>query len=102
MIRSRSSADILPNRMLSFALAAALATGFVAGQLTPDIAGIFTHRGAVHSLVQPGPSLVPADDYGIRHQRIAPLTQQDDYANRHASSAAEAVLTPGDDYANRH
>ena len=83
MIRTRSGTDFMPARVLwSLALTGALAAGFVAGQLAPDIAATFTaprvvqHASAI-------PSLSGQDDYGTRHSVVPPLTSQDDYANRH-------------------
>ena len=80
----------------------ALATGFVAGQLTPDIAGIFTRSPSVQTLPGVTASLRAADDYGIRHMPPVTLTPRDDYATRHAPAAPLPSLTPNDDFANRH
>lgn len=59
-------------------LSAALAIGFAAGQVAPDVASFLRQPAGARVAPVQAPSLVPADDYALRHRFIAPVTLQHD------------------------
>jgi hypothetical protein len=83
MIRTTRTEVANASLLRALLLSAAIAVGFVAGQVAPDVASLLSAPGAAQvAPAQPG-VLGPADDYAIRHRLVAPLTTQDDYATRH-------------------
>lgn len=83
MIRFSRTRSVGTGLLRALFLSAAIAVGFVAGQVAPDVAGLLSQPGAARVAPAQAPSLTQADDYAIRHPSVAPLTVQDDYATRH-------------------
>ena len=83
----------------SLILLAAMAAGFVAGQVTPDVVGGLISTSPTRVSAPQAQPVTAADDFGIRHAPQAPrLSAVDDYGTRHMGVG----LTPIDDYGVRH
>jgi hypothetical protein len=100
MISVQPRTDTRRGVLFTAVVIAAIAIGFVAGQVTPDLLSTIPGSSTVTSTGSTTVEVGPLADYGLRHQpAAAALTQADDYALRHATPA---VLGPADDYGLRH